>query len=647
MELSQTKLNVIANGRFRRHLKRVALYFPTRYLLCAFFFAYLLFVNMEFIRSSEAKILANMLHFLGFPSLYFKGSLYFGEALAVSQIQPPVLSQILFLIFFPVFAVTSRINFKMRLKFLSYGLLCFFAFIVIQFITVLSINAFAGIVNVEYFRIISIFVTMIVGGLFIELSLFSTLTKPHPVKEVKPAIKRRYMKEYLYMVIVLFASSILVFLLLNSLQIGLESPIAPLGILVVNIAAMLAFVYAVSLVLYETKPPDWLRWVGPNVKGDNSASFLIAAYNEEVLIGGVIESIDKASAHYNAGKTEIIIVNDGSTDNTAGVIAEAFKKLRYSTGKIFSIANSGKGAALAYGLEKTSGEIIFRIDADTTIDEYAIEPIMNHFKDPEVGSVSGMFVPLNLKNPWQKCINLLNFIFTFNKRAQSLIDSIIVQPGAFSVFRKDALVKIGGGWATNQFGEDGEITHRLSRFGYRAAIEPRSIAHVDVQPTLIDILHQRARWAVAFYHSRGRHLDVIKEVQRPRWIAFLANLLEHGISFAGSLAIPFLAAAILSGALNFSASSIPFVFLSKLAIIQLLVYIIQASLISYNLIKFKRFGYIKYFPLMKILMFFLMVLIKPQVTEALLAWSCKWNRYSNDAFKDLRKEVRRSVDPKY
>jgi cellulose synthase/poly-beta-1,6-N-acetylglucosamine synthase-like glycosyltransferase len=59
-----------------------------------------------------------------------------------------------------------------------------------------------------------------------------------------------------------------------------------------------------------------------------TVSFLIAAYNEEKIIARCIESIDRAASKYS-GKTEIIVVNDGSTDQTPFIIDKTIRKLKH------------------------------------------------------------------------------------------------------------------------------------------------------------------------------------------------------------------------------------------------------------------------------------------------------------------------------
>jgi cellulose synthase/poly-beta-1,6-N-acetylglucosamine synthase-like glycosyltransferase len=437
------------------------------------------------------------------------------------------------------------------------------------------------------------------------------------------------------------------YFLLNFLKIEADSPILAYAILNLNITTIMTFSYFMSYIIYKVKVPKWSKYDyesnGQPIRTPTSISFLIAAYNEEKIIARCIESIDMAASKY-AGKTEIIVVNDGSTDQTSFIVAEIMKKLKHSTGKIFTIPNSGKGFALRYGVERTSGDILFRIDADSILDEEAIGSVMNHFKDPQVGSVGGMLFPIEAKSVWQKTISLM-FIYYLSlvKRGQELFDSIIVQAGAYSVYRKNALAKVGG-WADDQFGEDGELTNRMARFGYRTELELRSVVYTDFPESLIGLIHQRSRWNVAFYYSRGRNLDLITELENPRSIVFLINLISHGIGFVRGLTWAYLAASIVS--MNFSLFHVAsFLGITKVAVIQAIIYGVELIVLIYYLHKYKKLYYIKCFPVLRLVGFILSTLVKPQTMEILLSWSCRWKQYSKESFEDLRKEVKRSVDP--
>jgi cellulose synthase/poly-beta-1,6-N-acetylglucosamine synthase-like glycosyltransferase len=284
------------------------------------------------------------------------------------------------------------------------------------------------------------------------------------------------------------------------------------------------------------------------------------------------------------------------------------------------------------------------IDADSIIHEDAIGTVMNHFKDPQVGSVGGLIFPIEPKSIWQKTVSMM-FIYYLSiiKRGQELYDSIIVQAGAYSVFRKTALVKVGG-WVDDQFGEDGELTNRMARFGYRLELELRSIVYTDFPQTLTGLMNQRARWTVAFYHSRGKNLDLVRELNKPRSIIFLINLISNGIGFAHSLAWAYIAASLVTQ--NFSLYEMgSFLGITKIAVILVIIYLAEIIILTYYLHKYNKISYIKYFPAVRLVGFILSALVKPQALEVLLSWSCKWKEYNKGAFEALRKEVKTSLDP--
>jgi cellulose synthase/poly-beta-1,6-N-acetylglucosamine synthase-like glycosyltransferase len=609
----------------------------------------------------EVQILNNMLHFLHIQSFLMGGNLFVGSSASPSKTSLPIFAQIIFLIFFPTLAITSRINFKMRAKILLFGLLCFLGIILAQFLTILTTLA-VGIIASHTssaasryamytqtpiaFTQTSILLTTVCGGLIVELTLFSTMTIPVRTK-IKPIIKRSYRKEYMYLVIVLLSSASILYFFVKFLLVETDSPVVTYVIVNLNLTNALTLSYFVANLIYEIKWANWLNWTNSPKRQENisTISFLISAYNEEKIIRRCIESIDKAASKYR-GKTEIILINDGSTDQTKQIASEALRKLKYSSGTLYNIPNSGKGFALAYGLQRTSGDVIFRTDADSVIDENAIGPMMNHFRDPQVGSVSGFVFPLNGETFWQKVQNVMFVLYIFIKRGQDLVDSILAQPGPSTAFRRDALIKIGG-WVDNIFGEDGEITNRIARYGYRGEFEQRSIVYSDEPKSLIGFMQQRARWSVAFFHSRGRNLELVKEFRSPRSLVFLYNLLSHGIGFGHGLIWVYIIGATIAGSLNFSLSHVPTFLIWRLVAVQLAIYGIEIMFCAYYLNKLNKFSDLKYFPVLRLISLILTLLVKPQVMEVLLSWSSRWKKYNTKSFKALRKEVNTSVDPMY
>jgi len=587
----------------------------------------------------ENGILLGMLRFFQIPSFYVDGFLSVGSFYNSSMITPTVFSQDLFFIFFLAFAAATSSMLRVRVRMLLFGLVSLPLFILSQFLIIIILSAL-GILSEQSFLHASLVVIGLVGGLVVEVSLFSTMTLPEKTK-VPRVIKRSYFAEYIYYAIILVVSFLFLEFLLFVTNISEDSVVA--AYLAINIITVFKMKSYVAYFFWELRIPEWVKARSPsaslNYVKPCSLSFLLPAYNERGTIRQCIESIDRAATKYS-GKTEIIVVNDGSTDKTGDIASYAVLNLKHAIGKVFTIPNSGKGHALQYGLKQTSGEVIFRIDTDSVLDENAIQKIMTHFDDPVVGLVSGMLFPIEEKTISQKIMILFGCLFIFYRRGQELVDSILCQPGAFSVFRKSALIQ-SGGWATQQFGEDGEITVKIARMGYKIQFEQRAFVKSGAPSTLNGFRVQRLRWGIAFYQSCARNLEIIKEFRGPRTIAYSINMVMQGGGVTHSLFLPFLFVSIILQISQFSETSLTALagILSQLAVIEVLLYGLQYILYVYFLIKFKRPQYIKYIPIMRFYQMFISMFVAPEALEILMSWSTRWKKHNNELHDGLRKKM--------
>jgi cellulose synthase/poly-beta-1,6-N-acetylglucosamine synthase-like glycosyltransferase len=343
-----------------------------------------------------------------------------------------------------------------------------------------------------------------------------------------------------------------------------------------------------------------------------------------------------------SGHTEIIVVNDGSTDKTKQYIEEAMNDLKYSTGKFYDIKNSGKGFALKLALSNATGEIVFRLDADSMVDKDAIDPVMRHFRDPAVASVSGMIFPIEERTFWQRAQVLVGCSFLFYKRGQEVVNSILCQPGSFSVFRKDALEKTGG-WAAEQFGEDAEVTVRLNRSGYKNEFEQHARVVSEAPANFKEFRLQRLRWNLGYYHARAKNIDFLKGVKSPAGFVYIFSVMSHGVGFAAGLYWAYLAALIMVNPsyLSFDAitslSGLPI----QLGLVETFFFILHLFLYVYFLNKFKKLHYIKYLPFLRVLNLIQALIVKPEALEIILNWSSKWKKYTADSYHQLRRDMMR------
>lgn len=219
-------------------------------------------------------------------------------------------------------------------------------------------------------------------------------------------------------------------------------------------------------------------------------SICIPAYNEEKNIAETLNSVLKLD--YPKDKIEIIIVNDGSTDNTAKIVKQVIKNNKDENIKLLTQKNKGKAAAMNYGLKTAKGDFFVSLDADSTVSEDALKTILPHF-ETDMSAVLPLITVQKKKTIMQKlqyCEYLINF---FYKRLMSNLDCIHVTPGPFSVYRKEVIKKLGG-FDENNLVEDLEMALRLQKRNYK--IKQILMTHIETKApeNFAGFYKQRNRW---------------------------------------------------------------------------------------------------------------------------------------------------------
>ncbi|HET9402961.1 MAG TPA: glycosyltransferase family 2 protein [Burkholderiales bacterium] len=256
-------------------------------------------------------------------------------------------------------------------------------------------------------------------------------------------------------------------------------------------------------------------------------TILIAAYNEAANIGATLRSI--AAQRYR-GAFEVIVIDDGSTDDTAKMTATGgYPWMRL----LAQPANRGKAAALNRGLAEARHELIVTLDADSCLHPDALRLLVMEYASGtnDMRAVAGaVFV----SNPHASWITRLQHWDYFNgiaaiKRVQGSYGGTLVAQGAFSLYERSALREIGG-WPAC-VGEDIVVTWAIIKRGGRVGYAPDAACFTRVPETLRGLSHQRIRWGRGMIEAFRYHPDIL--VMR-RLSAFMAswNLLFPCIDFA-------------------------------------------------------------------------------------------------------------------
>jgi cellulose synthase/poly-beta-1,6-N-acetylglucosamine synthase-like glycosyltransferase/peptidoglycan/xylan/chitin deacetylase (PgdA/CDA1 family)/spore germination protein YaaH len=229
---------------------------------------------------------------------------------------------------------------------------------------------------------------------------------------------------------------------------------------------------------------------------------LVPAYNEETVIVRTVRSVLNSTYR----NLHVIVIDDGSSDNTADAAREAYGP-EIAAGKVIVLSkpNGGKAAALNYAVERLDEEFYVGIDADTVIAPDAIAKLIPHFEDPLVGAVAGNAKVGNRVNLWTRW-QALEYITSqnFERRALNLFNVVTVVPGAIGAWRTGP-VKTAGGYPLNTVAEDADLTMSLLEQGLKVVYEDRSLAFTEAPIDARGLMRQRFRWSFGTLQAVWKH----------------------------------------------------------------------------------------------------------------------------------------------
>ena len=229
----------------------------------------------------------------------------------------------------------------------------------------------------------------------------------------------------------------------------------------------------------------------PKPKKQYSISIVVPAWNEEKTIENTIKEILKSDY---PGLKEVLVINDGSTDNTLKIARELEKK--YDKVKVYTKKNEGgKAGALNFGLKKVKSDIFGVVDADSYPFKDAISKMMGFFDEPNVGAVTCVFVPRNRKKFLERLQATEYNVIAFTRKLLDYVDAIYVTPGPLALYRKSALDEIKG-FDTKNMTEDIEATWHLASKGYQRRMCFATKTTTTVPNKIKAWYRQRRRWNI-------------------------------------------------------------------------------------------------------------------------------------------------------
>jgi cellulose synthase/poly-beta-1,6-N-acetylglucosamine synthase-like glycosyltransferase len=254
--------------------------------------------------------------------------------------------------------------------------------------------------------------------------------------------------------------------------------------------------------------------VAPPIDRTCFVSVIIPAFNEaqviEASIARVLASTDV--------QLEIIVADDGSTDQTGAIVSRVFgddPRVR-----LLSMDNGGKARALNRAMALASSDIIIALDADTQFEPETIARLARWFADPAIGAVAGNAMVgnrVNLVTRWQA----VEYVTAQNleRRALAGFDAITVVPGAVGAWRRSALESVGF-YPEDTLAEDQDLTIAIQRQGWRVTYDGDAIAWTEAPDSFRALAKQRFRWAFGTLQCLWKHRAITRQ-RTPRGLALI------------------------------------------------------------------------------------------------------------------------------
>ena len=274
-------------------------------------------------------------------------------------------------------------------------------------------------------------------------------------------------------------------------------------------------------------------------------SIITPAYNEEPTISESVKSL----LMLEYPEFEVIVVNDGSKDNTLEKLKAAFNlhpipadiEEKVACKQILGVyrspdnpslvvvdkVNGGKADALNAGINISRYSLICAIDADSLIEGSALLRVTKPFlerpgKTVAVGGIvrvangctieAGRVVRVGLSRALLPLIQTVEYLraFLFGRSGLSSLHSLLIISGTFAFFRKDTVIAIGG-YRQGSLGEDMELVVRMHRYlrehkrGYEMYFLPDPICWTEVPESPKLLGRQRNRWQRGLIESLHIH----------------------------------------------------------------------------------------------------------------------------------------------
>lgn len=280
----------------------------------------------------------------------------------------------------------------------------------------------------------------------------------------------------------------------------------------------------------------------PRPKADTNAwpfvSVFVPAFNESATIEPALRSL----LRLDYPRYEILVIDDGSTDDTFAR-AKAFEGDHGPAAvRVFRKPNGGKWSAHNFAFHRSAGEFVLCLDADSQVEAGALKLLVARLADPRVAAVSGQIRVRNRVNLLTR-LQALEYVMANGtlRLAQSSTGTVLVVPGPIGLFRRSVLEEVylrygwierprpgevAGPYERDTFAEDFDLSLTILALGHRIDYEPAAVSHTKAPDWPFALLNQRYRWCrgtiqvLRKYAGRAWRDRRLRQPTLIAWVAF-------------------------------------------------------------------------------------------------------------------------------
>ena len=224
-----------------------------------------------------------------------------------------------------------------------------------------------------------------------------------------------------------------------------------------------------------------------------TVSIVVPVRDEERVVGRLLEAMLRLD--YPVEKREILILEDGSVDETVGICADYARRYPDQVKLVHQLGSNGKPSALNYALKYVRGEIVAVFDADNVPGLDVLMRAVEYFEDQSIAAVQGRTCSINAdENMLTKFVSYEEAVrFETQVRGKDVLNLFVPLTGSCYFVRRDVLDKIGG-WDDESLSEDVELAVRLTERGCQIKYASEVRSWQENPESLAELFRQRTRW---------------------------------------------------------------------------------------------------------------------------------------------------------